>query len=148
MDLSQYPDLLKDKRGTIDGREFFSRSPFRSRHFLMATGTILACLVMELVIVTHLSGRISSSGAWFLTTLSLLLLVSWFSALRHIRRMRALYKEGLIGDIEAGSPMDIALGIAAVELIDWLVGISCVIFLTLLFIAIHSDCLSRRVAHI
>ena len=48
--------------------------------------------------------------------------------------MRALYKEGLINDVKVGSPMDIALGIAAGAIFDWLACISGAIFIALMYI--------------
>jgi hypothetical protein len=137
VDVSQNPDFLKDKRGIIDGREFFSKSPFSSNHFLIATATNLVCLVIVLAITLRHSGRVSSSTAWLLITVSLLVLISWFGSLQHIRRIRTLYKEGLINNVEAGSSMDIALGVAAGAIFDWLAGISCTVFIALLYVWVN-----------
>ena len=144
MDLSQYPELLQDKRGPIDGRQFFSRSPFLSGHFLVASGMNLACIAMELFLVFHHAAKISPSTELFFAVLGIVILLSWLGTLRHIRRLRALYLEGLVREVEAGSPLDVALGVAAGEIVDWLLCISAAIMMMLIYIGTHFDCLNSR----
>jgi hypothetical protein len=134
MDVSQNPDLLKDKRGIIDGSDFFLKSPFRSKFFLTGTATIMICIIVELIIILHYSERISHALIQVFVSFLFIMLLTWFGALRHIHRMRALYKEGLINDVKVGSPMDIALGIAAGAIFDWLACISGAIFIALMYI--------------
>jgi hypothetical protein len=144
MELSQYPELLQDKRGPIDGRRFFSRSPFLAPHFLIASAMNLACILVEIVLIFHHSGKISPSTELAFAGLGIMILMSWLGTLRHIRRLRALYQEGQVREVEAGSPLDVALGVAAGEIFDWLACISAAIMLMLIYIGTHFDCLNSR----
>jgi hypothetical protein len=144
VDISQSPALLRDKRGIIDGRLFFSRSPFRSPHFLAASAMNLACIVAELILVFGHTGRVSPSTELTFVGVGALLTLSWFGTLRHIRRVRAIYQEGLVKEPEAGSPLDVALGVAASAIFDWLACISAVTLFSLIYIGTHFACLNGR----
>lgn len=131
MELHQDAELLKDKRGIIDGREFFSRSPFLNPHFLVGTIASFICIFMAFGIAIVYRDRVSLGIVWELASLCGVLPMAWLGVFRHIKRLRSLYKEGLIGKVEAGSPMDVALGVAANAIIEWLASLSCVVFIAL-----------------
>jgi len=131
MDLSKLPELLKDKRGIIDGRLFFEKSPFLNFDFLVSVVMSILCILIALTIAILHWATLSAGIVWMLVTLCGLLPISWLSALRNIRRIRSFYMEELIGTVEAGSPMDIALGVAANSITEGLSSLSCAIFMAL-----------------
>lgn len=134
MEFPRDAELLKDKRGFIDGREFFSRSPFFNPSFLGGIVATLICIFMALCLAVVFRNRVSLGIVWVLASLCGVLLMAWTGALRHIRRLRSLYKDGLIGTVEAGSPIDIALGVAANAIIEWLASLACALFLALSYL--------------
>jgi hypothetical protein len=134
MDLDRDAELLKDKRGIIDGREFFSRSPFLNPLFLGGALASFICIFMAFSIAIIYRDRLSPGIVWVLVGLCVTLPMAWLGAFRHIKRLRSLYKEGLIGTVEAGSPMDVALGVAANAVTEWLASLSCTVFVALAWV--------------
>jgi hypothetical protein len=134
LDSTRDAELLKDKRGIIDGQEFFSKSPFLNPHFLVGTIASFICVVMALSIAIIYRSRVSLGMVWVLATTCGVLPMAWLGAFRHIKRVQSLYKEGLIGAIEAGSPMDVALGVAANAVTEWLASLSVTVFLALTWV--------------
>lgn len=137
MDVRLYSEYLRDKRGIIDGNDFFSKSAFRSKFVLIAIISTIVCITMILVILFSHWKQISMTIMWPLIADISILFISWFGALQHIQRMRRLFKDELVGQIEAGSPMDIALGIAAGAICDWLACITCAVFSSLVYMLIN-----------
>jgi len=143
MDLSKNPELLKDKRGIIDGRLFFSKSPFLNMYFLIGAIASILCVLMAVAIALLHRATLSTGIAWILIILCGFLPICWIEVLRHIRRLRSLYDEGLINDVEAGSPMDIALGVAANAITESLASVSCTILFALFYLWILLDRINR-----
>jgi hypothetical protein len=134
MDLYRDAELLKDKRGIIDGRQFFSRSPFVNHLFLIGTIASFICIIMAFSLAILYRDRMSLGIVWVLVGLCGVLPVAWLGAIRHIKRLRSLYKEGLIGTVDAGSLMDVALGVAANAVTEWLAFLSCTVFIALAWV--------------
>jgi len=136
MGISQNPALMRDLRGVIDGREFFSKSPFSSRYFLTATIASLACIAFDIFLICRYRSGVSST-LLVLAFMDVFVLLSWFGAVRHIRRVRAAFSESSLENIDAGSSIDIVLGVAAGAIFDWLAGVSATVLLVLIYIGIN-----------
>jgi hypothetical protein len=111
MDMSD-PDLLQIRRGPLDGQKFFCSSPFRSLRFLLASAACLGGMSYALRLYWHWQ-RLWPSVSWIFVPVAVGLGGTWLVAYRYIGRVRNLYSEGLIGNVEPGSPVDVLLGIAA-----------------------------------
>ncbi len=107
------PELLEAKRGPIDGQRFFSRSPFRSGSFILATSGCLISVLCAVYILYKYWPRLSMFAAAVIWTVGLGLVRTWWRAFQYIGRVRDLYSEGSVGEVEPGSPLDTALGVAA-----------------------------------
>jgi hypothetical protein len=107
------PELLLIKRGPIDGPKFFLESPFRSGYFLAATAVSLVGVFTALFILYAEWQRLSTFQAAVIWTVGYGLSVTWWRAYRYTKRGRGLYLDGSITEVEPGSPLEIALGIAA-----------------------------------
>ncbi len=114
-------ELLETRRGPIDGRKFFSRSPFRSGHFLAATAVCLVDLLYAVIMLYQYWPRLSTFAAAVIWTITLGLARTWWRAFQYINRVRDLYSESSLTEMEPGSPFDIALGIAAGAINDILI---------------------------
>jgi hypothetical protein len=112
------PELLLARRGPIDGRKFFSRSPFCSVSFVLASAACLTGVLSDVFILYQYWRKLSTFAAAVVFLVGWGLVNTWWRALRYIGRARNLYLEGSIGDVERGSPLDIALGIAAGAITD------------------------------
>ena len=137
MDVTHDPDLLQDKRGMIDGGKFVSQSPLRSRYLWFVVTSNLACVIVGIVILFRHRGQIPVSGSWCLVTVCADVLICLFAALRYIQRMRAIYIGMQPSTIEVGSSADIALGIAAGTIFGWLLSISFIAFIVLLYFGLN-----------
>jgi hypothetical protein len=107
------PDLLMMRRGPIDGRKFFSRSPFQSGYFITATSVCLAALTMDIVILYQQWDRLSSFTLSMLCLVAIGVVNTLWRGYRYLGRVRDLYLDGFIANVEPGSPLDIAMGVAA-----------------------------------
>jgi hypothetical protein len=100
-------------RRYIDGPKFFSRSPFRSGDFLWASATCLGAILFDWFIVYRYHSKMSESGPLMIVMLTGYFAQIWQVAFSQIRRVRALYREGSLDEVTAGSPLDVALSVAA-----------------------------------
>lgn len=107
------PEWLELQRGPIDGRKFFSRSPFRSGYFLIATAVSWGCVVLVLRILLRHWPHLPSGGVVILSLIVMGIAQAWVRGYRYIDRLRQLYSGAVLTHVEAGSPLDIALGVAA-----------------------------------
>ena len=124
------PDLLLIRRGPMDGQKFFSQSPFRSLKFLLASAACLGGIAYDILVLYWHWQRLWTSVAWILIGVVVGLGGTWWVAYRYIQRVRDLYSEGSVGDVEPGSPLDVVLGIAAGAINETL--LSCFISIILL----------------
>jgi|SRR5258708_6383959 len=105
------PELLLERRGPINGPQFFSKSPFRSGHFIAATGTCVIGAVLGLFLLNR--SWHSFAGPVIFGFVELGILNIWWRAYRYLGKLRDLHLEGAIREVEPGSPLDLALGVAA-----------------------------------
>jgi hypothetical protein len=106
-------EFLAAKRGPIDGQKFFSRSPFRSGYFLIASLFCFISLLLDAEILFRYWQKLSTFGAGLFWFIGVGLALSWWRAFSYVERVRDLYRELLIKEAEPGSPLDITLGVAA-----------------------------------
>jgi hypothetical protein len=144
MNVSQNPDLLMDRRGSVDGRKFVSRSLLRSVSFLVSSATCLFCILYDISLAFRYWGEMHSNVTCVLFAVGMILLISWWGGFRYLLRLRSLYLEGLIEEVEQGSTMDIALGIAAGGITNLLLCLSGIGYLTVMFIGYHFASISYR----
>lgn len=107
------PELLEARRGPIDGQKFFLRSPFRSGAFLFTTTICLVDVLLAFYISCEYWQKLSTFSAWAIWAVGLGLARAWWKACQYTNRVRNLYSEGYVTEVERGSPLDIALGVAA-----------------------------------
>lgn len=100
-------------RGPIDGRKFFSQSAFRSAFFLVLTTLSLGGTFWVVLILCQYWNRLSSVSVLGLFIFACGFVGPWLRAFNYHARLRELYLQGSLTTIEAGSALDIALGVAA-----------------------------------
>jgi hypothetical protein len=123
------PDLLKRGRGSIDGRKFFSRSPFRSGHFLAATAVCLAAVALDLCVLVEYWQQLPSLTACMLFLVGSGVVGTWWRALGYLDRAQELYMVVSLKGAEPDSRLDIALGVIAEATIDMLYSVSITLLL-------------------
>jgi len=118
----------------IDGFGLLTRSPFRSAAFLTTSFAGLCCIGADTHVVYQHGG---SSGMQSVLTLCLLLGVQvvyqWWGALRCLNRMRGLFSEAHM-EAAAGSPLLIALRVAAGGMLSLLFFCYCMVLLELVIV--------------
>ena len=137
MEHSDSPDVLKDKRGPISGLSFFSRSPFYSLRVLVVGATNLVCVFLDASLLIRFWDRMPSHAKHVLIIFGVVLVFSWWGSIRNLNRLRDLYinLDQETTGAGPGSPMDIALGVAAGGITDCLLCISGLTFLTIMYFA-------------
>jgi hypothetical protein len=105
------PLALQEARGPIDGRRFFSQSPFRSWNFLAVSAECFVGIVYAFYLMySHWYGWF---GSLVYSSIVIGFVYSWFSMLFSFQRVRDLDHGVALKDVEPGSPLDVALGAAA-----------------------------------
>lgn len=122
------------RRGPYDGREIFCKPLFRSARFLATMVFCFVCLTLVVVILVEFWNRFSESTVLVLGLIGFTVAGIWWRAWRYLDRLRQLYVEGSIQDVKTGSPLDIALGVAAGVAIDTLVFSLGMVALLLVFV--------------
>jgi hypothetical protein len=137
VDYSHYPDLLLDKRGPVAGFKFFSKSPLQSPRLLFIGISNAACLVFDLSVLFRHWFEMHAHARYVLIAVGAVLLISFLGSIRNLTRLRALYLDLDEETHKAGqgSPMDIALGVAAGGITDCLLCISGLSLLVVLYFA-------------
>jgi len=107
-------NLLFTGSSTIDGKVFFSHSPFRSGYFLAATGACTIAVLLNGFTLYRYWQRLSPNKASILCLVEWGVIITWWRGFRHLERIRELYLQGQITDAEPGSPINIVLGTVAV----------------------------------
>ena len=108
------PNLLRYRRGPFNGHHFFSRSPFRSGYFLVMTAFCLVAVIATLYVMYRAWSRLQFNEFTALIWVAWAgIITSWVKALQTIDRVRQLYVEGSVTEVEPGSPLDVAMGAAA-----------------------------------
>jgi hypothetical protein len=111
MDVSE--DSLSARRGAFDGQKFFSRSPFRSAYFLVITALCASGTIFGLSILYRYRVLLSTEGMAGFLIFVCGFLFPWWRVLRYHELVRQLYSEGSVTNVEPGSALDVALGVAA-----------------------------------
>lgn len=133
MEMSE--ELLIDRRGPIDGQRFFSRSPFRSVWFVVNTIFALICIALTAFIVYRFGDPLNQHGLPLFSVIMLGTIArTWWATLQNIDRIRQLYAEGSVVEVEPGSPLDVAMGVAAGEMRNDLF----TFFLTMVFLLAYA----------
>src|SRR5208282_3940837 len=104
---------LVGRRGAFDGQKFFSRSPFRSGYFLVVTSLCMAGAVYGVSILYRYRHQMPSQGTTSLLVFVCGFVYPWWRAVRYHERLHQVYVEGSLVELEPGSAMDVALGVAA-----------------------------------
>jgi hypothetical protein len=115
---------MRDTGNFADGRGLLRSSPFRSWQFVNASIAGLGCVVLNVYLLyRHRHGLTTNNIVVVLLPVCILLVGQWTRTLRYCSRIRELYSIASDNDIETGSPMDIALRVAAggiTEVLFWL----------------------------
>ncbi len=128
--------------GVIDGSRFISGSAFRSPRFLVLTALGFAVLVVDLIIL-YLNRRAEHAASLVVIggLVAVQLLHQWWGILRYYSRIRSLYAAAkLEGEVREGSPLDLAVRIAAGGLADILFygyGIALILLILVGLLARH-----------
>ena len=110
MRLSDWFVLTSDRAGNP---QFFARSAFRSYYFVANTVTLVLAIFLTVGILVRYWGRLPEfTGMWLGIAIAGMLML-WARALRDHRKIRELYAKGEIGQVSPGSPLDVALHVAA-----------------------------------
>jgi hypothetical protein len=98
----------------IDGRRFFSRSPLGSTYFQSVSATCFVGLLYDVYLACsymHVNGTMNGLvGFIFIGTG---FAYPWMTIVLNHRRIQRLYANGELKDVPEGSPLDVALGLAA-----------------------------------
>jgi len=141
LDGANNPDLLKDKRGFVDGSEFFLRSPFRSPHLKFAVAVNAACILAGTSLIVLRWGKLTALMSWLIVNQFMFLAVVIYEAAAHYRRVRLACREAMIHEIEPGSSLDVMIGVAAGSVYLTLVVTSVLSLSTFVYLAISSGLL-------
>jgi hypothetical protein len=107
---------LRKVRGPIDGRRFFSTPLFRSYNFMALTAIALTGVVYDFYLaISAISHFHSIAENWMVVFLFIAtgFAYSWLAVVLNFRRIQAISPDQRSENIEEGSPIDIALGVAA-----------------------------------
>ena len=110
MRLSDWFVLTTDRPGNA---QFFARSPFRSYYFVANTVTLVLAIFLCVGVLVRYWGRFPEFTATWVGAAIAAMLLLWGRALRDHRKIRELYTRGQIGQVSPGSPLDVALRVAA-----------------------------------
>jgi hypothetical protein len=103
----------------IDGRRFLTQSPLRSTWFLIPTALGVAALIIDAALLVRYQHLLNVNASIALGALvGAQLIYQWWRTLRYYRKIRELYTTKAGDEAEDGSPLDLALRIAAGGLSD------------------------------
>jgi hypothetical protein len=108
-------------RTFMDGRSFLIDSPFRSGRFWIVTALGLGAFatdILILILFRHLLSVYIIAGLAVLVGVQIV--YQWWRILRYYARIRSLYSMKSADEAEEGSPLDLALRVAAGGLSDLL----------------------------
>ena len=103
---------------SIGGWKFYSKSPFRSRQFLTATGWCLACETYLAIVIYEYMRTPFKFALPALLGIAFLVGGMWWSAYRQSDWVREILSAKSITEIEEGSSLDLVLGINALNSIS------------------------------
>jgi hypothetical protein len=127
---------MSDTGNFTDGRGLLTTSPFRSGQFIVTTLVAMGSILVDAYIVYR---HWRTAGVYAALILSILigvqLIYQWLRALRYYAKLRDLYS-GPDEGIRAGSPLGVALRIAAGGMINLLFFSFGTILLALILIGV------------
>lgn len=127
---------MSDTGNFTDGRGLLTRSPFRSGLFIVTSSVALGSILVDAYIIYRHWRTAGVYAALILSTLiGLQLIYQWLRALRYYAKLRDLYA-GSDEEIRAGSPLGIALRIAAGGMVNLLFFSFGTILLALILIGV------------
>jgi len=110
---------MNDLRTFVDGRCFLTGSPFRSMHFVVASTLGLVAFVVDVCVIYRHRETLNIYVAVVLGILiGVQIIYQWWRALRYYSKIRKLYAMRSEEEARAGTPLDIALRIAAGGITD------------------------------
>jgi len=110
--IGQISDTKSHRRLMVDGRKFFSRSPFRSWPFLVMTTSGVVCLgLVALIFLRRRHQEIPVIGA--LLIVAYYVAGTWWTIWRRLDHLRELYEQAAQTEKAQESTLDTALGIGA-----------------------------------
>ena len=108
-------------RGFIDGHIFFENSPFSSRYFRIASFVGLVSVVVDVyLIVEHWHALNIIVTVLLGAQIGVQLIYQWWRTWSYYSKIRKLYSMKSEEEAKEGSPLDLALRIAAGGLTDGL----------------------------
>lgn len=99
----------------IGGWKFYSKSPFRSRQFLIATAWCLACETYMAIVIYEYMRTPFKFLLPPLVGIALLVGGAWWGAYRQSDWVREFLSANSITGLEEGSPLDLALNLNALN---------------------------------
>ena len=110
MRLADWFTLTTDRLGDP---QFFAKSPFRSYYFVANTVTLVLAIFLCVGVLVRYWGRLPEfTGMWLGIAIGGTLML-WARALRDHGKVREFFTKGQIGQVSPGSPLDVALHVAA-----------------------------------
>jgi hypothetical protein len=126
----------------MDGKKFFSKSPFRSGYFIIATLVCAACMVLFAYTIYNYWSRL-----WQFEVLILFqvawggVAATWWRVFRYISRVRELFDGDLSETLEPSSPLNVVMNVAASainELMFFLYGSICLLVVYIISLLNHT----------
>lgn len=102
-----------EKHSLVMDSEYFAKPPHRS--FFLCSGTALLVVVTFItafVMVRHWD-RLPTTTVYYLLFSVVGMSAFWVLAIQNYREIHGLFTEGAIADVRPGSPIDLALRVAA-----------------------------------
>lgn len=119
------------------GREFFSQSPFRSGWFLIAAVVFIVIILGSAAFFAVCWNRIPAGMRVFLLLVVCVRSVNcmWAAIVRH-KKLRTMYFPGSVRNIPPGSPITVALDVAARAILDDLFYTNATLLVVLLLVVL------------
>jgi hypothetical protein len=106
-------DWFTISRNVLGASKFYLQSPFRFSYFRAVSVIFFVDIVVCALILLKFWRRFGFFSFGWLGCGMFLLVALWFLALRTHERLNLLLTTGQVEKLEIGSPLDIALGVAA-----------------------------------
>ena len=106
-------DWFTISRNALGASKFYLQSPFRFSYFRAVSAIFFVDIVVCALILLKFWRRFGFFSFGWLGCGMFLLVALWFLALRTHERLNLLLTTGQVEKLEIGSPLDIALGVAA-----------------------------------
>jgi hypothetical protein len=133
--------VSEEYRGDIEGRIFFSRSPFQSGYFLVASAVCFGCVILDVFILYRNWLYLSMGTAACLTLVGIGVASAWLRMYQRLGQIGELYISFYTVNGKPETHVDIMLGLAASMALD---SIFFSVSTIVLLLGILQICLSHR----